>query len=59
MLPARRLLRSRLTAYLLLTLLALGVGQGCEALLARHGLTLQDWDSSLVWYSTHELENYT
>ena len=32
---------------------------GYEALLARHGLTLQDWDSSLVWYSTHELENYT
>ena len=100
MLPARRLLRSRLTAYLLLTLLTLGVGQGCrsrgwhrvdlqtmqrimgemamaeasfserglsdslriigyQALLARYDITLQDWDSSLVWYSTHELENYT
>lgn len=98
--PARRLICSRLTAYLALVILSLGGVQGCrsrgwnrvdlqtmqrimgemamaeasfseqglsdslriigyQTLLARYDITLQDWDSSLVWYSTHELENYT
>ena len=31
---------------------------GYAAILGRHDATLADWDSSLVWYSQHDLESY-
>ena len=31
---------------------------GYAAILGRHDATLADWDSSLVWYSQHDLERY-
>ena len=31
---------------------------GYATILGRHDATLADWDSSLVWYSQHDLESY-
>lgn len=31
---------------------------GYQAILSRHGYTLADWDSSLVWYGQHRIEEY-
>lgn len=32
---------------------------GYQAILSRHGYTLADWDSSLVWYGRYRIEEYS
>ena len=32
---------------------------GYQAILSRHGYTLVDWDSSLVWYGRYRIEEYS